>query len=275
MNRHTAAAAVLAALAPIAALAAPATAAPTSAPGSTATSMEARAAAAAYKVTARINRSEVVAGEDRVRITGRVTPRAAGEKVTLLQRREGSKRWRSSGKATIKPTGRFVLKDAPDRPGVRYYRVLKPAGDGFRKGLSKELELAVWAWDQLAYRPVGANAAILRNTSPQFGTVYYGQSLSTQTPGTAGYIEYTLGDKCRSLRASYALTDDSASGATGSVTVSVDGVVKATHALTTGVIVRDHVIDVTNAFRIRFDAVASASPAGTAAVGTPEVLCLD
>ena len=47
------------------------------------------AASATYKVIARINRSEVVASEDTVRITGKVKPRAAGQKVLLQQRPEG------------------------------------------------------------------------------------------------------------------------------------------------------------------------------------------
>ena len=269
MKRSTVAAAALSVLAPALALSAPvATATASSAPSSA----DARAAAAPYKVIAGINKSEVIAGEDRVKITGKVKPNAAGQKVTLLQRLDGSKRWKSSGKATIKRNGTFVLKDAPDRPGIRYYRVLKPAGNGFAKGLSRELELAVWDWDKLVHRSAGANAGILRDTSPQFGTEYFFDSLSTQTPGTAGFIEYTLGKKCRTLRATYALTDDSPSGATGSVKVSVDGTAKVEHALTTGVIVRDHELDVTGAFRIRFDAVSNV---GTAAIGDPEVLCLD
>jgi len=271
VNRTTVAAAALAVLAPALAVSAPsATAAPTSAASS-----DARAAARAHKVIATINKSEVVAGEDRVKITGRVKPNAAGEKVTLLQRLEGRNKWVKSGKATIKRNGTFVLKDAPDRPGVRYYRVLKPASDGLKAGKSRELELAVWVWDKLAYRSTGDNAGMQTSTSPEFGTEPYFYSLSTQTAGTPGYIEYTLGEKCRSLRATYALTDDSATGATGSVKVSVDGVAKVTHALATGVIIKDHVVDVTDAFRIRFEASATATPAGTAAIGTPEVLCLD
>ena len=269
MNRSIAAAAALTVLAPAFALTAPTASA--SAPASA----DSRAAAAPYTVTARINRSEVVAGEEKVRITGRVKPLAAGETVVLQQRKDGRNRWTKSGTAKVKANGTFVLKDDPSTAGIRFYRVVKPASDGFKAGRSGELELAVWAWGRLTNRSSGATFGISRGTSPQFGTESYPSSLSTTTPGTAGYIEYTLGKKCRSLRATYALTDDSATGATGSVAVLVDGVTKANHALGTGVIVRDHVVDVTDAFRIRFNATASASPIGTAAVGTPEVLCLD
>lgn len=266
MNRSTAAAAALAVLAPALALTAPAaTAAPSSA--------DARAAAP-YTVVAKVNKAEVVAGEDTVRITGRVKPSAAGQLVVLQQRFEGKKRWKKSGTAKVKSTGRFVLKDDPSTPGVRFYRVLKPASNGLAAGKSKEMRLAVWAWDLLTFRTAGANAGMRFNQSPQFGTETFDHSLTTN-PGGSGFVEYTLGRKCRTLRATYSLTDDSATGATGIVAVAVDGVTKVTHGLTTGVIQEQHTLDVTNAFRIRFEAGASSNPVGTAAIGSPEVLCLD
>lgn len=235
---------------------------------------EVHRSAAAFKVAARIDKTEVVAGEDTVRITGRVRPKAAGEKVILQQRLDGTKRWKKSGTATIKPTGRFVLKDDPSRPGVRFYRVLKPAAAGMKAGTSRELQLDVWGWQPLTWWAVGANTGVYTNASTQFGTAPYPYSLVLQTAGRPGYVEYTLGGKVRSLRASYALTDDSTTGASGWVTVSVDGTAVATHALVTGTIVKDYVIDVRNAFRVRFDLSATAAPAGRSAVGTPEVLYL-
>lgn len=238
------------------------------------TDQGARQAAQTYKVTASINTSEAVAGEDTVRISGKVKPKAAGQKVVLQQRPEGSKRWRKSGTAKIKSSGKFVLEDEPSRPGVRFYRVLKPAADGVKAGTSRELQLDVWGWEQLTWRTPGANTGVLIGAGTEFGTEFFDDSLLLQTPGKPGYVEYTLGRKCRSLRATYALTDGSATGASGFVTVSVDGVAKVTHALATGTIIRDYVVDVTGAFRIRFDMSGSASPAGASAVGDPEVLCL-
>jgi hypothetical protein len=266
VNRSTAAAAAaLAVLAPALAL--------TGSSPAGASSADARAAAP-YKVVAKIDKSEVVADEDVVRISGSVKPSAAGQRVVLQQRREGRNRWTSSGTAKIRATGRYVLKDRPSTAGVRYYRVLKPAGNGFTAGKSRELKLSVWGWEKLVLHPPGANSMMSATTAPYIATESYPHSLTTRTPGTGGFHEYTLGRKCRALRATYALTDDSASGATGTVTVSVDGVSKINYALGTGVIVKDRELDVTNAFRIRIDAVATSAPAGTAAIGTPEVLCL-
>ena len=234
----------------------------------------ARQSAAAFRVVARINATEVVAGEDVVRITGRVQPNAAGQKVVLQQRRDGRSRWVKSGTATVKKSGRYVLTDDPSVAGVRFYRVMKPAAGGIRAGVSSELRLDVWGWQRLTWRSAGAGAWVQLGASPQFGAEYYTDSIVLATPGTNGYVEYTLGKKCRSLRATYALTDDSTTGASGWVTVSVDGVGAVTHPLVTGSIVQDQVIDVTGAFRIRFDLSSTATPPGKAAVGTPEVLCL-
>ena len=227
-----------------------------------------------FKVTAAIDKTEVVAGEDIVRVTGRVRPKAAGEKVYLLQRFDESTRWVRSGKARIKASGRFVLKDDPSRAGVRFYRVLKPASDGLKAAMSREMKVAVWGWERLTWRTTGANAGVAVDVGTTIGAVGYYDSLVLQTPGRAGYVEYTLGKKCRSLRATYALTDDSTTGAWGAVTVSVDGVPAVTHQLATGTVIKDYVIDVRDAFRIRFDLTGTATPAGKSAVGAPEVLCL-
>ena len=91
--------------------------------------------------------------------------------------------------------------------------------------------------------------------------------------GTPSSREYTLGRKCIEMRASYALTDESASGATGLVAVSADGTVLASHALAVGSLVADETLDLTDVFRLKIDATTSATPAATVAVATPEVLC--
>lgn len=270
MHRSAVAAAALLALAPVAALTTITTAggAASAGPATSATEL-----APGWSVTAKINTSEVVAGEGTVRITGTVRPRAAGQKVVLQQRLDKAARWTKSGKATIRPSGRFVLRDEPSAPGVRLYRVIKPASNGLKAGTSRELELAVWSWQRLAYRPLGAHDWV-NFGDVAFGTDVYDASIYT-APGLHGYVEYTLGGKCRALRATYALSDISASGATGSVGVTVDGKAAWGTSLATGTIVRDSVIDVTDAFRIRFDLTATGTPAGYAAIGTPEVLCLD
>jgi hypothetical protein len=277
MQRTMVAAAALVALAPVAALT---TITTTGGPASAgpATSSD---RAPGYSVIAKINKSEVIAGEDVVRVTGKVKPRAAGQTV-ILQQRVGSKlTWKKTGTAKTKGTGAYVLKDEPSASGPRQYRVVKPASNGLRAGISKNLDVTVYAWEPLGDRPTGA-ASDVAATGANIGAEYYFPSLVTQTTyqyplppvlHPTGYIEYTLAKKCIALKATYGLDDKSASGSTGSIAISTDGSARGTVNLAVGSIYPDQVLDVTDVFRIRFDFTQSVSPAAYPAVGQPMVLC--
>ena len=230
------------------------------------------ARAGSYVVTAKINETVAIGKETILKVRGRVTPKAAGQKVVLQQRVGNKKTWKATATAKIKANGTYLVKDDPSTPGKREYRVVKPASNGIGKGISRALAVQVYSWQRLGFRAAGPQQN-LTVTGATIGTEYYPTSLVTTAAGTASSIEYTLGRKCLELRASYALTDASASGATGSVTVTTDGTVAATHPLTVGTIVADEVLDIEGAFRVRLDLTSSASPAGFAAVATPEVLC--
>jgi hypothetical protein len=256
MNRFTALVATATLAASTLALAAPTTAAP--------------AKATAYTVTAKINKTVAIGKETKLKVKGKVTPKAAGQKVTLQQRVGNKKSWKSTGTAKIKANGAYVLKDTPSTPGKREYRVVKPASNGFAKGISKPLAVEVFAWSRLAYRETGPMTNV-QVTGATIATEYYASSLVTQTSVTPASVEYTLGRKCLQMRSTYALTDQSASGSTGSVVLTADGEVRANHNLSVGTIVADEVVDIEDAFRIKLDLTTTAG--AVAAVGTPEVLC--
>lgn len=228
--------------------------------------------AGAYTLTATINKTLAIGRETTLKVRGRVTPKAAGKKVVLQQRVGTKKRWTATGSSKIRDNGTYVLKDHPSTPGARQYRVLKPASDGVGKGFSRTLDVQVYSWQKLGYRPAGpiTNLAL---TGATIATDYYGVSLVTDVAGTPSSVEYTLGRKCLELRASYALTDQAATGSSGAVTVTGDGAVLATHPLSVGTIVADEVLDVTDVFRVKLDLTTSSTPAAVAAVATPEVLC--
>ncbi len=257
MNRITALAATAALAASTLALAAPTQAAP--------------ARAGAYQVTATANADVAVAKETLIKVKGRVTPKAAGQKVVLQQRVGNKKSWKATGTAKVKANGTYKLTDTPSTPGSREYRVLKPASNGLAKGFSPAVEVQVYRWEKLAYR--SAVTTTFTSSGATIGTEYFGQSLTTITPGTAATTEYTLGRKCTALRATYALTDDSATGSSGAITVTADGKLLASHALAVGTIVADEELDLTGVFRLKLDATTTATPVATAAVATPEVLC--
>ncbi len=263
MNRITALAATAALAAGSLALAAPTQAAPV-------TSLK---QATAYTVTAKVNKTVAIGKETTLKVKGKVTPKAAGQKVTLQQRVGNKKTWKATGTSKIKANGSYVLKDVPSTPGKREYRVVKQASNGFAKGTSTPLAVEVYSWEKLGYRqPVSTNFNVPVGVT--VGTEYFGQSIATTAAGTPASIEYTLGRKCTQLRATYALTDDSVTGSSGAITVSADGSVLASHPLAVGTIVADEVLDLTNVFRLKIDATTTGAPtAAIAAVATPEVLC--
>ncbi|PKH37165.1 hypothetical protein SAMN05192575_10187 [Nocardioides alpinus] len=238
-----------------------------------ATTSYAAPAKAAWTVTAKINETVAIGKETTLKVRGRVTPKAAGQKVVLQQRVGNKKSWKATGTAKVKNNGTYVLKDDPSTPGKRAYRVVKPASNGFAKGVSPTLDVEVYAWQKLAFRAAGPNANLLVGSGALIATDYYGNSLVTDLSGAASSIEYTLGRKCLELRATYALTDSSASGSSGAVVVSTDGAIRASHSLAVGTVVEDSVLDIEDAFRLKIDLSTTATPAAVAAVATPEVLC--
>jgi hypothetical protein len=227
-------------------------------------------AAAPYTVIAKVNTATAIAKEDTVKVSGKVTPKAAGDRVILQQRLASKSKWGNSGTAKIKKNGKFVLTDDPSTPGTRFYRVLKPASGKVKAATSKELEVVVYRWERLASRPAGPMEGLNLGTVA-IATDSFPSSISTSEVGAPGSVEYTLGRKCRTLRASYALTDASPSGATGTVTVSTDGVGRVSHPLTIGAIVRDQEISLDDVFRIKLDLTSELG--AVTAIGTPEVLC--
>jgi hypothetical protein len=256
MNRITALAATVALTAGSLALTAPSQASP----------------ARAYKVTAKANLEVAVAREDTVKVRGRVTPRAAGQKVVLQQRVGENPRWKRTGTAKVRRNGTYVLEDRPTTPGSREYRVLKPGSRGIKKGWSKPVAVEVYRWQKLASRRMGPSENI-STTSVYIGAGLATRSLVNIEPGVPASVEYTLGRKCVQLRARYALTDQSATGSSGEISVSADGAVRTTHSLAVGTIVDDEPLDVSDVFRLKIDISTTATPAAYAAVATPEVLC--
>ena len=114
------------------------------------TTYAAPAKADAWTVTAKINETVAIGKETTLKVRGRVTPKAAGQKVVLQQRVRNKKTWKATGTAKIKSNGTYLLKDDPSSPGKRSYRVVKPASNGLAKGFSPTLEVEVYSWEKLA-----------------------------------------------------------------------------------------------------------------------------
>jgi hypothetical protein len=237
--------------------------------------------AGSYKVTIKVSATTAIAKEDTLTFRGKVTPKAAGSTVALEQRLPNKAVWKTSGKAKIKKNGTYVLRDKPTRTGVRQYRVVKGASAGLRRGVSPAVKVTVYAWEALGYRTQGA-AQNVASTEAIIAAQSYYPSLVTELTSPypmppvlqpTGFIEYTLAKKCTTLKATYSLDDKSATGSTGSIAISTDGAARDLVNLTVGSIFADRELDVTGAFRIRFDFTQSVNPAAYPAVGLPMVLC--
>ena len=164
----------------------------------TAPSYAAPARADSWTVTATISDTVAIGKETILKVRGRVTPKAAGQKVVLQQRVGTKKAWKATGSAKVKRNGTYLLKDMPSTAGTRSYRVLKPASNGLRKGLSKPIEVDVYRWGKLTMRPVGPSENLIPD-HVYIGTDYYSRSLVNTEAGVPASIEFTLGRKCLEL----------------------------------------------------------------------------
>ena len=231
---------------------------------------------AAYTVTAKVNTQDVTFGEDVVKIRGMVTPRAAGKKVLLQQRPDGTRTWTVSTRATIKRNGTYLLTDEPSAIGTREYRVVKLRSDGVRKGTSPIIEVLVearvYTWQKLAQRPRSAYENIAVSSTALIGGQAYAYSFQPFTRGAPSYVEYPLKGLCTELRTTYAMHDSAAAGSSARITLTLDGVTKVDQVLVKGQVV-ESTTDLTGALQLRYDLFSTADPASYPVVATPEVLC--
>lgn len=227
---------------------------------------------AAYTVTATVNTHDVTLGEDVVRVRGKVTPRAAGKKVVLQERRRGTRTWAVSARATIGRNGTYLLTDDPADLGTYEYRVVKRRSDGVRRGTSPTVEVSVYAWQKLAQRPRGAWENIAVSSTVLIGGVPHAYSFQPFVRGAPSYVEYPLKGLCTELRTTYAMHDSAENGSSSRIVLALDGVTEVDQVLVKGQVVAS-TTDLTGASVLRYDLFSNASPASYPAVVVPEVRC--
>ena len=112
-----------------------------------------------------------------------------------------------------------------------------PASKGIAKGISKAVEVEVYRWEKLANRqPVATN--FNAPVGVNIGAEYFGSSLATATvrrPRRRSSTPWAA--SAPTMRATYALTDESVTGSIGTVRVTGDGAVLVDHALAVGTVV--------------------------------------
>jgi hypothetical protein len=232
----------------------------------------ATARAAAYAVTATVNRSEPLQGS-RVTIKGSVAPAAPGARVTLQVRYQDQKKWKTVDSTTLSRASKYRFRDKVTTVRERRYRVVKPAGPHRAAGHSPRVEVTVFGWRDLTTISPTAGFFTFVPTVTAFNGVSYPSSLRSsyygaQSPDVS--IEFNLDRGCKALRTTVGLDDSSPSGSATTVSLTTDGVQRYTGSfgLTQSAPVA---FDITKVFRLTIRAANTGG--GFGALGTPQVLC--
>ena len=187
-------------------------------------------------------------------------PKAAGQKVVLQQRVGNKKSWKSTGQRQdqgerhLRPQGQ-ALDPGPARvprpqAGARRASRRATARPLGRRGLQVgEARLPAPAARRVNVEPAGVTDRhrVLR---PEPGDHDLGDARrrsSTRSVASAP-----------TLRATYALTDSSATGSSGAVTVTADGAVLANHSLRSARSSPTRSLDVSDVFRLKVDLATTA-----------------
>jgi hypothetical protein len=232
-------------------------------------------AGSAWQVTAHPSATTIKLG-GKVVFKGVVRPgaAAAGQKVQLQEKYAANKPWKTKATDKVGSSGHYQVSDKPDHATIRSYRVVMAASGHRVTGISKVVEVEVYAWTNLTstFTPVNdfsfsVDAAIKMN-----GTTYQ-HSIWSRYAAMSNHVEYNVDHLCTALRATYGLSDESESGAQAQVTALSDGATVFTGGFSVGQTQTEKVL-LDSPLKLRFESTSLAAGLnGFGAVGTPQVLC--
>jgi hypothetical protein len=227
-----------------------------------------------YHVTLQISAKEAVAGEDKIKLTGTVTPKAPdGSKVVLQVKYENKTAWKRLASTTVKASGAYKFVEKPGTRLDRVYRVVKASDAVATADKSRERALSVTKWEWITNMvPSAVEAFVGKGTLPINGDDY-AHTLFAYSTESVGFTEFTLGRDCLTLEATFGLSDRTETGGRAALTVRNDGVL--VYDRTFGLGESDaKSIDVSNVYRLRFDfAQVADTPPTEPSVGAGRVLC--
>lgn len=226
-----------------------------------------------YRVSLKASTKVATQKESKVKLTGKVSPKAPGTKVTVQLRYDGKKAWKTIGSAKVKADGSYRFTDKPTTRLDRSYRVVKTADRAATKGVSRERDVKVFGWDWLDERAPSATKNVLDIYSMPINGTDYGHTLYADRLVTTGFIEYTLGRKCLLLETTVGLSDRTPTGGQADIKASRDGVAAYERAFDLGQS-ESLSIDVEDVYRIRLDFTQlNGTPATEPSAGAARVLC--
>lgn len=178
-----------------------------------ATGMQSAHAGSAYSVT--LNLSATAADiNTSVTLTGKVSPRAKGKKVSIYRKNGTTGSWKKISTTKLTSKGRFTKKIKLTAGGPTFFRVAKSAAKGHAKGISPARNISVFRWRSLNDLPFAANPSnVYRGKVSVNGHRFSAKSFSLRTSES---VDWDLtGKQCKTLRGYIGIDDDSAAGTTG------------------------------------------------------------
>ncbi len=205
---------------------------------------------ATWRSTLTINKTVIDSGEN-VRLTGRVTPGAAGITVKVQKRLEGTTRWVDEKTLRTKTGGTYSYRDNPATEGKRRYRVVVPRTAQHPQGVSPSVPLTIFRWQPLNELAVRSKSYTGSTSSVSINGVDYGPSFVGLTYGVEGFVDWNLDKRCTSLTARVGNGDGSDDLAQAAVQLVADGInsYAGTFALTQSQV---RTVDLTGVFRLAF-----------------------
>jgi hypothetical protein len=227
-----------------------------------------------YKVTLTISAKLATAREDKVALTGTVSPKPPEDSVVTVQvRYENQKTWQKEGTATVKSTGKYRFIVKPESRRDRVYRVVKKTDDKATKDISRERKLAVIGWSWLTQLTPSATENIFKINQMPINGDTYSHTLYAYQGFPTGFTEFTLGRNCTALETTLGLSDRTETGGRASINVSWDGAVAYTRLFDLGQS-EFKMFDVTDVYRVRIDfAQVADTPPTEPSAGAARVLC--
>jgi hypothetical protein len=180
-------------------------------------------AGSTWIVTVKASDTTVNAGQ-KVTFTGTVKPHgaAAGEKVVLQERFKPGAKWKDQKKDKVNGRGKYSLSDRPSANTQHSYRVVMAATGKHAKGVSKTIKATVYGWVGLSSLPNVNNEGMSFRSVDINGKTYDDSVVSYWSNATAS-IEFNLGHRCDSLRATFGLSTSSTTGGSAELGVLSDG----------------------------------------------------
>lgn len=229
---------------------------------------------APYNVTLLASTKVAVAKQDKVVLSGTVTPKPPeGSTVVVQAKYDNSSVWRKVGTAVVKPNGKYRFIDKPTTHFDRAYRVSKKADKVALADKSRERSVKVFAWNWLNQMQTSAGAGLVSAASLPINGDTYTHVLYAPTTTETAFAEYTLGRKCTTFETTFGLSDRTATGGQAIISLTSDGVVKYSRTFNLGESDAQD-MDVSGVYRMRLDvAQVTTTPDTEPAAGTARVLC--